>query len=630
MSQVSIKLTPRDNVGLPYAPSNNANTILLFQQFFKGDQGIQGIQGKSAYQVWLDDGHTGTPEDFINDIDPNLINAALDAISARNAIVKPTISSNFGDNKHELYEVPTGNVSKLLTDIWMVTRGSSATIQDACGLDRTVSANVPRITYDILGRASLLVEEARIRINTHPRDAWKQIMIGTGTGVNPLYLGKFDNGKGQISADRFILNKGAGNISSDASGIDFGNATVTGQPASARFRIKSATNDTYIIRADFNGQAPTSGNLGNISVTPEWKEFTGSISSAIDTARKFMLRLRGTLATSDYADILIDYVQTEQATDASSFIPDATIFNSRASPKYVPDATGALVQVLTDVKAMAYNPANLNAEPVALYEVASTNLLANRDTMATETVTVVNGQTYTLSFDGTGTVQLSGANATNVIGLGAGLANQKSFTFVASSTSLTLTVTGSCLRGQLENLPYATSRIPNAMVSGVRAADVTTGVQAARAAETIKRTLGKEFNKSEGSIYFEATVFETGGIKGLLSIDDGLTSGKGVHIRTQSGTVRVYANGAQIISTSFSPVNGVKAKYLLVYTKTTLALFINGVNYSSALASPIRDMSVLSLNVFDNAPIRTGNATYRGDLVYPKALPDAQAIALTS
>lgn len=33
-----------------------------------GKDGINGTNGKSAYQIWLDDGHTGTEQDFLNSL----------------------------------------------------------------------------------------------------------------------------------------------------------------------------------------------------------------------------------------------------------------------------------------------------------------------------------------------------------------------------------------------------------------------------------------------------------------------------------------------------------------------------------------------------------------------------------
>lgn len=40
------------------------------------EQGVPGIQGKSAYQEWLDLGNTGTKQDFLNSLN-NVINGGI-------------------------------------------------------------------------------------------------------------------------------------------------------------------------------------------------------------------------------------------------------------------------------------------------------------------------------------------------------------------------------------------------------------------------------------------------------------------------------------------------------------------------------------------------------------------------
>lgn len=247
MSQVSIKLTPRDNVGLPYAPSNNANTILLFQQFFKGDQGIQGIQGKSAYQIWLDDGHTGTPEDFINDIDPNLINAALDAIAARNAMVKPSIDLNFAENKYIIYDsFANSYVDAALGDILTIDNGA-ATGFDAVGLLSTSAEDSARLVFDpVTGKSLGLLHEASAEnkvlqsedINAGSQWSKSATYVGQET-INGILLTEINDNSSSLTqsySQSFTLTAGVAQYlsvavkkgTSDASQIALQGAGITG------------------------------------------------------------------------------------------------------------------------------------------------------------------------------------------------------------------------------------------------------------------------------------------------------------------------------------------------------------------------------------------------------------------
>lgn len=119
-----------------------------------------------------------------------------------------------------------------------------------------------------------------------------------------------------------------------------------------------------------------------------------------------------------------------------------------------------------------YNPATSEFEGI-LIEPASTNLLLNSETLSSQTVTLTPGQTYSLSFYNTGTIQLSGAYSGTVTG--AALFERKVLTFQAASASLTLTVTGTVKYAQLEPGTRVTSYIPTTNSPASRSADIITG-----------------------------------------------------------------------------------------------------------------------------------------------------------
>jgi len=77
-----------------------------------------------------------------------------------------------------------------------------------------------------------------------------------------------------------------------------------------------------------------------------------------------------------------------------------------------------------------------------------TNFLLNTATLSTQSVTVVPA-TYVLSFQGTGTVALSGTSTAGPL-VGDGVSNRVSLSFTPTAGSLTLTVSGSVTSAQLE------------------------------------------------------------------------------------------------------------------------------------------------------------------------------------
>lgn len=147
-------------------------------------------------------------------------------------------------------------------------------------------------------------------------------------------------------------------------------------------------------------------------------------------------------------------------TDTGSF--------TRATTGTYYDSAGALQTAAINTPRFTYNPLNLAAGPYLLLEAAATNLVLNSATLVTQNVTVT-AQQYTLAFNGTGTVTLSGAATDVVVGTGT---TRKVFTFTATAGTLTLTVSGSCTLAQLETGSKATSYYATTGATATRAADV--------------------------------------------------------------------------------------------------------------------------------------------------------------
>jgi hypothetical protein len=138
--------------------------------------------------------------------------------------------------------------------------------------------------------------------------------------------------------------------------------------------------------------------------------------------------------------------------------------NRGATPgTYIPTTTAARYGLAID-----YDPVTHAAKGL-LVELTATNLLLNSATLSTQSVSST-AVPYTLSFWGTGTVTLSGTSTAGPL-TGTGVNNRVSLTFTPSVGTLTLTVTGTVTRAQLESNSFATSYFPTFAAGLNRAAD---------------------------------------------------------------------------------------------------------------------------------------------------------------
>jgi hypothetical protein len=140
-----------------------------------------------------------------------------------------------------------------------------------------------------------------------------------------------------------------------------------------------------------------------------------------------------------------------------------------------------------------------------LIEGARTNLFLNSATGATQSITVA-ATAYTLSFEGTGTVTLSGVSTAGPL-VGTGALDRVSLTFTPTAGSLTLTITGTVERVNLEAGAFGSSWIP------------TTGTSATRAADVLTYTAGVDYPLTMWA-EFERAV-DTGELEAQLQIDIG-------------------------------------------------------------------------------------------------------------
>lgn len=145
---------------------------------------------------------------------------------------------------------------------------------------------------------------------------------------------------------------------------------------------------------------------------------------------------------------------------------------TRASVGYYWNSSKVMTEAAVNVARFNFNPLSGEFDGI-LIEPASTNLILNSETMATQSVTIVNATQYTLSFYGTGSIVVSGAHSATVVGTG--VYARSVLTFTSSGTSVTLTVSGTVSYAQLETGSVATSWMKTLGATATRAAEVVTG-----------------------------------------------------------------------------------------------------------------------------------------------------------
>jgi hypothetical protein len=265
-----------------------------------------------------------------------------------------------------------------------------------------------------------------------------------------------------------------------------------------------------------------------------------------------------------------------------------------------------------------------------LLEPQRTNILSNREVMATESITVLAGS-HALSFYGTGSVTLSGAATGTLNGTGAN--ERVILLFTASAGTLTVTVSGSCTKGQIEAGSYATSYIYS-----------LTGATVTRGADVCSKTgISSLIGQAEGTIYveeqYDASVANNGGVDDtLVALTDGSTNNLilvlhyGVATGGFSNAVRFFirtSNVNQVLIDSAALASGVY-KIALAYSNNDVVAYINGVLIGTDTSATIPATSVVTLvdPIVTNAATKTVNT--KSVALYTTRLTNAELAALTT
>jgi hypothetical protein len=280
------------------------------------------------------------------------------------------------------------------------------------------------------------------------------------------------------------------------------------------------------------------------------------------------------------------------------------------------NSAGNRVSDLANVHRLDYE---LSSNPSGFFESQSTNLLLNSATVQNQTINITGAQ-HTLSFYGTGRINLSGVASGSLVGTG--LNDLASLTFTPTVGGvLTIGGTGVRTEGQLEIGSEATSRIVTAGVSVTRVTD-----------SGAKNDLAYLLGQTEGTLFARISRnTESASVK-ILSLGDGTSDnfivlgfGSNNNLRLQ-----ITIDSQSIISsTSISSLKNQFYNVLLSYKSGDFAVWVDGVEVATSTATPTFSgtFNDLSFSLAGTTPFK-GRYEYLG--YYDKRITDSQIITLTS
>jgi len=238
---------------------------------------------------------------------------------------------------------------------------------------------------------------------------------------------------------------------------------------------------------------------------------------------------------------------------------------TRASTATYIDANGARQTAASGVPRIDFSGGGCGK---LLLEPQRTNLLLNSATLSTQNITTT-AQSYVLTFEGTGTVTLSGTYSGSLVGTGSTPADRVSLVFTATAGTLTVTVSGSVLNAQTEAGTYPTSYIPTAGSTITRVRD----------------------DYSLSNVYTNGLIGASGGCW-FIHIKNNTVKGRdlagnGLNL-SQSGTTSSMTNGFKIGNDSGTPnrlyvsrvLGGAYLFYLTTADEVKLAITWNGSTYN--------------------------------------------------
>jgi hypothetical protein len=316
----------------------------------------------------------------------------------------------------------------------------------------------PKMVFDVAGTLGWaphnLALQSQTFDNTNPWNVTTAVTVTANATTAP---------DGTATADKLVET-----ASSSTHGILHSAATIptlVGQNYTISVYAKAAERSWLAIApsnttvADWfdltNGVLGTTANAGAISAAGSgWYRCSITFTAASATSTPLIMIRQSNGQTAAYTG------------DGTSgiYVWGAQMNRGSVPLVYMPTTTIARYGLAID-----YHPVT-HAALGLLAEKAATNLLLNSTTLSTQSVTVT-AVAHTLSFFGTGTITLTGVSTAGPL-VGTGASDRVTLTFTPTAGSLTLTVSGSVTRAQLETGAVATSPIPTFAASATRTGDL--------------------------------------------------------------------------------------------------------------------------------------------------------------
>lgn len=266
---------------------------------------------------------------------------------------------------------------------------------------------------------------------------------------------------------------------------------------------------------------------------------------------------------SEVPSLALDFVSAPILSSAVTF--------SRGSAATTVGQDGLIQTVAVNAPRFDFDPTTL-APRGLLVEEARTNLfvnsLVNGVSLTTQNVSVT-AVPHTISFYGTGTITLSGASVSAVVGTGA-YPNRQTLTFTPTLGVLVCTVVGLVQFAQLEVGSFATSFIPTGASPVARSADIVTMTGG---------NFSAWYNASEGTVVANfATTQASASLSGIASISDGTSSNEIFgYYNTTAALAQVAVAGATQASLSNAAVLANNAyRFAFSYKLNDFASSISG------------------------------------------------------
>ena len=305
---------------------------------------------------------------------------------------------------------------------------------------------------------------------------------------------------------------------------------------------------------------------------------------------------------------------------------DGRVAYTRAGSATYVDAAGTIQTVGANVPRFNYDPTTHLPQGL-LVEAARTNFLLNSGAPATQTTGSLGVGTYTLWLDGTGSAAVTAGTAT-LTGNGTASSGVKNTFNVTIAGTVTVTVTGSPTRFQLEQSSGRTSYMP------------TAGAIAGRSADVANVTLGAWFKPAAFTVVsswiFPYVPGDPSFQQGAWQMDDGTGNNFAATFEQTAGTLYqsfMASGGVTGVNNAagYSLTAGVVRKHAFAAQAGDFAAYAAGVQQGTQSAGVVMPVGLTTLRIGQTTVgVYQFNGTIQTIDVYDRRLPNTVLAALTA